>query len=405
LIYKPISEEILFRFKKIGIDHQINTPVKATAEMRSTGFTSLRIQLKVITFAIGLVLLSSGWPACAAESEQILKVGISPFSPFVMLSEDGPRGCSIDYWKKLAELLKTRYEFVECTGVADKLKRLAKGEIDIAIGGITITEERETQFDFTQPTFRSGLDILIRADRHPGIVSLVASMFEKNKLTIFLLLALLIVIAGHLIWLAERSNKKWTTKFHRNYFPGVLDGMYWALVTASTVGYGDFVPKKWIGKALSGILIILFLPLFGFLIASLSSELTLYNLKMDIQGPEDLIGKQVGVIKGTTSDEYMRKGPSELFKFEDANQMYKALEVKAVDAVVYDAPVLRYYAKTKGKGKVEVVGKLFDKQYYGIAIQQGSALREEINRDLLALEESGETAAILEKWFGKGHSL
>ena len=147
--------------------------------MTSAGFTSLRIHRKVIIFAIGWVLLSSGWPAFAAESEQILKVGISPFSPFVMLSEDGPRGCSIDYWKKLAELLKTRYEFVECTGVADKLKRLANGEIDIAIGGITITEERETQFDFTQPTFRSGLDILIRADRHPGIVSLVASLFEK----------------------------------------------------------------------------------------------------------------------------------------------------------------------------------------------------------------------------------
>ena len=374
--------------------------------MTSARFTNIPFHRKVIVFAIGMFLFLNTWPVSASESERVLKVGISPFSPFVMLSEDDPPiGCSIDFWKKIAELLETRYEFVECTGVADKLKRLAKGEIDVAIGGITITEERETQFDFTQPTFRSGLDILIRADRHPGIISLVVSLFEKNKLIIFLVLALLIIIAGHLIWLAERSNKKWTTKFHRNYFPGVLDGMYWALVTASTVGYGDFVPKKWIGKALSGILIILFLPLFGFLIASLSSDLTLYNLKIDIQGPADLIGKRVGVIKGTTSDEYMREALTEIFKFEDAKQMYKALQVKAVDALVYDAPVLRFFANTEGKGKVEVVGKLFDQQYYGFAVQQGSPLREEINRDLLALEESGELAAILEKWFGKGHSL
>jgi ABC-type amino acid transport substrate-binding protein len=374
--------------------------------MTSAGLKFIPIHRKMIVFAIGLVLCIHAWPACASEPERVLKVGISPFSPFVMLSEDVPPiGCSIDFWKKIAELLETRYEFVECTGVADKLKRLAQGEIDVAIGGITITEDRETQFDFTQPTFRSGLDILIRADRNPGIISLVVSLFEKNKLTIFLVLFLLIIISGHLIWLAERSDKKWTTKFHRNYFPGVLDGMYWALVTASTVGYGDFVPKKWIGKALSGVLIIIFLPLFGFLIASLSSDLTLYNLKMDIQGPEDLIGKRVGVIKGTTSEEYLREAPSEIFKFEDAEQMYNALDVKAVDAVVYDAPVLRYYTNTKGRGKVEVVGKLFDRQYYGIVVQQGSALREEINRDLLALEESGEYAAILEKWFGKGHSL
>ena len=374
--------------------------------MTSARFTNIPFHRKVIVLAIGLILFIHTWPVSASESERVLKVGISPFSPFVMLSEDDPPiGCSIDFWKKIAELLETRYEFVECTGVADKLKKLAQGEIDVAIGGITITEERETQFDFTQPTFRSGLDILIRADRHPGILTLVVSLFEKNKLIIFLVLFLLIIIAGHLIWLAERSDKKWTTKFHRNYFPGVLDGMYWALVTASTVGYGDFVPKKWIGKALSGILIIIFLPLFGFLIASLSSDLTLYNLKIDIQGPEDLIGKRVGVIKGTTSDEYMHEAFSEIFKFEDAIQMYKALEVDAVDALVYDAPVLRFYANTKGKGRVEVVGKLFDRQYYGFAVQQGSPLREEINRDLLALEESGEYAVILEKWFGKGHRL
>ena len=47
--------------------------------------------------------------------------------------------------------MNVEHEFVECTGVADKLKRLKEGRIDIAIGGITITEEREEIFDFTHP--------------------------------------------------------------------------------------------------------------------------------------------------------------------------------------------------------------------------------------------------------------
>jgi len=37
---------------------------------------------------------------------------------------------------------------VECKGVADKLKRLREGQIDIAIGGITITEQREESLFF-----------------------------------------------------------------------------------------------------------------------------------------------------------------------------------------------------------------------------------------------------------------
>ena len=100
----------------------------------------------------------------------------------------------------------------------------------------------------------------------------------------------------------------------------------------------------------------------------------------------------------------MRESPSILFSFDSADQMYEALLVGAIDAAVYDAPVLRYYAITAGKGKVEVVGKLFNLQYYGMAVKQGSPLREEINRNLLAIVESGAYASVIEKWFGKGYS-
>jgi len=71
-----------------------------------------------------------------------------------------------------------------------------------------------------------------------------------------------------------------------------------------------------------------------------------------------------------------------------------------VEAVVYDAPNLLYYANGEGKGKVTVVGKIFEPQNYGLALPEGSPLREKINRAILKLTESDELERIKRKWFG-----
>ncbi len=68
--------------------------------------------------------------------------------------------------------------------------------------------------------------------------------------------------------------------------------------------------------------------------------------------------------------------------------------------MVYDAPNLLYYANGEGKGKVAVVGNLFEPQNYGLAVPQGSPLREKINRAILKLSESDELERIKRKWFG-----
>jgi polar amino acid transport system substrate-binding protein len=115
---------------------------------------------------------------------------------------------------------------------------------------------------------------------------------------------ILIFLAGHVVWLAERSTDRQETTFSRTYIPGVFEGMYWALVTASTIGYGDKVPHRWSGRLVAAIVIIISLPLFGFFIAQLSSDLTMHQLRSTIHGPEDLPGKRMAVVQGSTSAEY-----------------------------------------------------------------------------------------------------
>ena len=348
------------------------------------------------------ILILAGQSATAAQSEPALRVGISPFSPFVMLADSGgPTGMSIHMWQTLARHLDREFEYVECKGVGEKLKRLEEGSIDIAIGGITITEEREQTLDFSHPVYETGLDILIPKVARSTLIGLIGSLFTGKKFFFIGSLFILLIIAGHIIWFVERSSNRRSTSFHRNYFPGVFEGMYWALITASTIGYGDKVPQRWIGRILAAIIILLFLPLFGFFIAQLSSDLTMQSLKSSINGPQDLRGKRVAVVEDTTSFHYMKSENAYLSLYGRVEEAIDAVLNAEADAVVYDAPNLLYYANGEGQNRVMVVGKTFEPQNYGLALAQGNPLREKINRAILKMIESDELERIKAKWFGQ----
>jgi polar amino acid transport system substrate-binding protein len=81
------------------------------------------------------------------------------------------------------------------------------------------------------------------------------------------------------------------------------------------------------------------------------------------------------------------------------DEAYTVLINKEVEAVVFDAPVLLYYAANAGKGRVQSVGPLFRKEDYGIVFPQGSPLRKQVNGVLLALREDGTYQQIYDKWF------
>lgn len=93
----------------------------------------------------------------------------------------------------------------------------------------------------------SGLKILIQTFR--------ASAKELALLVFFLVLG--IVIFASLVYYAERTQYN-----PKNDFQSIPLGLWWALVTMTTVGYGDMVPKTYVGMfvgalcALAGVLTI-----------------------------------------------------------------------------------------------------------------------------------------------------
>ena len=101
---------------------------------------------------------------------------------------------------------------------------------------------------------------LFKLTRHsPGLKILVhtfkASAHELSLLVFFLILG--IVVFASLVYYAERTQNN-----PKNDFDSIPVGLWWAIVTMTTVGYGDMVPKTYLGMfvgslcALTGVLTI-----------------------------------------------------------------------------------------------------------------------------------------------------
>ena len=83
------------------------------------------------------------------------------------------------------------------------------------------------------------MHVLLRALRpiYRGLVWLA-----NSPRTLILSYAALIVLCGTLFYFFEEADS-------------VGDAVWWAIVTASTVGYGDISPATWQGRVLAGLLI------------------------------------------------------------------------------------------------------------------------------------------------------
>jgi polar amino acid transport system substrate-binding protein len=134
--------------------------------------------------------------------------------------------------------------------------------------------------------------------------------------------------------------------------------------------------------------------------ASVTSSLTLQQLRGDINGPEDLPGKRVASVQGSTSAEYLRQRHVDVKAFSRVEDAFDALRQDQADAVVYDAPILLYYASHEGSGKVQPVGSIFRKENYGIVFPADSPYRKPINEALLQIKEDGTYDRLYKKWFG-----
>ncbi len=339
---------------------------------------------------------ASSYAQSGASSEP-LKVVVKPLEPFVMGSGDTLEGFSIDLWREIADRLDLNYEFIQVATVSDQLEAVASGTADVAITGISITAEREATVDFSYPYFNAGLQIMTRREEEITLERILGNLFSPAILQIVVISVIVILVGGHLVWLVERRSNP---NFPKRYARGVIEGAWWSSVLVVTGNLGNEEPRSGLARLVNLIWLVLGVLLVANFTASVTATATVNHLTNMIAGVSDLNGRQVVTVEGSTAEIYLQRlgiQPRTVTTIQDA---YPLLESSQVDAIVYDAPVLRYYETREGNGIVRVVGQPFNPEDYGIALPNGSPLREQINRAILTLKEDGTHQRLYQFWFG-----
>ena len=101
---------------------------------------------------------------------------------------------------------------------------------------------------FTPQVLETTVDLLLRAQPDVSLMSQIG--IDGNVGNLFLALLLLEIIIAHLVWLTEILNNK-SHQFSRQYVTGIASALYFALITITTVGYGDTVPVTALGKLIT----------------------------------------------------------------------------------------------------------------------------------------------------------
>ena len=342
-----------------------------------------------------LALLTGAAAAQTPAAKPPLRVATRVIAPFVMKEKGQLTGFSIELWEALAKQLDMPFVYLPSETLPGLFEAVGSGQADLAVAAISITAEREKIYDFSQPMFDSGLQIMISASRTaPAVLPTLLGLFmSRTFLELIGILGILMLLPVPLVWLSERSGM-----VKGGHTLGQLaQSLWWS--SSTLAGQATEMPVSFLGRMTAVVWMFVGVVFVSYFTATITAGLTVRQLEAGISGPADLTGKVVASVRGSTAADYLRSQGIEVRESRQIDDALKALEGGKVDAVVYDAPVLLYYAAHEGRGKVQMAGPVFRSEAYGILFAEGSPLRKNVNEALLKLRESGAYRDIYRRWF------
>lgn len=331
-----------------------------------------------------------------AAHAQELRISTVTRAPFSMMIDGVDSGFSIDLMHAVGRQIDRDVVITRYDSFVQMFEAVQSGEADAAIANISITAAREVVMDFSHPIFSSGLQIMTPA-KGIGKTPILEMVLSGDLLKAIAIAFALLFAAGMLMWRFERHVQPYfETTAQKAMFPA----FWWALNLVMNGGFEERVPRTFMGRILGVILVVSSLFVVSIFVARITAALTIEAITSSVNSVNDLYGKRVGTIEGSTAATFLLRRDLRHHTYADLDGLLRGFEEGELEAVVFDAPILAYYVHTDGQQIAQLTGPVFLPESYGIAFPSGSALSEPINQALLSLREDGSYDRLYRKWFG-----
>jgi polar amino acid transport system substrate-binding protein len=208
----------------------------------------------------------------------------------------------------------------------------------------------------------------------------------------------LLIVMGVAMWIAERPIRP---RGHESAVGTLRDGVYWAVVTMTTVGYGDKTPKTTAGRVIAVVWMLASVALISILSTSIVSRMTAERV---VGGPRltgaELAGKRLAAVAHSSGAEYLDERHLRYAPFDELPAALAALGRGEVDAVVNSVGALQYLISRRFKGAIRPPQGVLEPAYMAIALPPGSPLKKKLDEALVGITASQEWRQVEDGYFG-----
>lgn len=351
----------------------------------------------------GAMLMALPAPAAddppAKDRAAPVTVAAIPVAAAVEWSGPRPTGVIVDVWDELAGRLGLQSRFERAGTFADLIDMLTSGRVDVVLGPLAITEERERVADLTHPIFHSGLRIAVRQRTETGFLPAMRSLISWQLLALLGAVLALAVVSGHLLWWLERRHNPHS--FPAAYPRGVREAVWWIASTIISGGCDDKHVDSTAGRALAFAWMIGGIVLVAAFTSVLTATMTAERVTGAIHSARDMAGRTIGCQKGAVSAMSIRQRGGSPEEYPTVREALDALELGMVEAVVAESQSLMCLINERREGNIRLVGPLFDSFDFGLGLPSNSPLREDLNTAILRMREDGTLERLKEQWLGR----